>query len=96
MESYRLTADYLARSFRRKLERERRKENIKKARAAGLELPKGRKALKKEKKEPCDISMVIDSSFDDYMQDDDIKKLVKQIQRCYAINRRAETPFQVD
>ncbi|XP_062055810.1 tRNA methyltransferase 10 homolog A isoform X2 [Lepus europaeus] len=40
------------------------------------------------------LRLVIDCSFDDLMVLKDIKKLHKQIQRCYAENRRALHPVQ--
>ncbi|XP_010601776.1 tRNA methyltransferase 10 homolog A isoform X2 [Fukomys damarensis] len=40
------------------------------------------------------LRLVIDCSFDDLMVLKDIKKLHKQIQRCYAENRRALCPVQ--
>ncbi|XP_051021749.1 tRNA methyltransferase 10 homolog A [Acomys russatus] len=40
------------------------------------------------------LRLIIDCSFDDLMVLKDIKKLHKQIQRCYAENRRAAHPVQ--
>lgn len=40
------------------------------------------------------LRLIIDCSFDDLMVLKDIKKLHKQIQRCYAENRRASRPVQ--
>ncbi|KAL6039807.1 hypothetical protein STEG23_001822 [Scotinomys teguina] len=40
------------------------------------------------------LRLIIDCSFDDLMVLKDIKKLHKQIQRCYAENRRAPHPVQ--
>nr|XP_026253888.1 tRNA methyltransferase 10 homolog A [Urocitellus parryii] len=40
------------------------------------------------------LRLIIDCSFDDLMVLKDIKKLHKQIQRCYAENRRALHPVQ--
>ncbi|XP_012496528.1 PREDICTED: tRNA methyltransferase 10 homolog A [Propithecus coquereli] len=40
------------------------------------------------------LRLIIDCSFDDFMVLKDIKKLHKQIQRCYAENRRALHPVQ--
>ena len=41
------------------------------------------------------LRVAIDLSFDDLMREHDVKKLVKQVQRCYAVNRRAEHPLQL-
>lgn len=43
---------------------------------------------------PSNLRLIIDCSFDDLMVLKDIKKLHKQIQRCYAENRRASHPVQ--
>ncbi|ELW71600.1 RNA (guanine-9-)-methyltransferase domain-containing protein 2 [Tupaia chinensis] len=43
---------------------------------------------------PSTLRLIIDCSFDDLMVLKDIKKLHKQIQRCYAENRRALHPVQ--
>ena len=41
------------------------------------------------------LRIAIDLSFDDLMSDRDIHKLLKQVQRTYSINRRAEHPVQL-
>ncbi|KAK3546001.1 hypothetical protein QTP70_019293 [Hemibagrus guttatus] len=52
-----------------------------------------RKRIRKEA-EPSPLRLVIDCSFDSLMMLKDVKKLHKQIQRCYAENRRAAHPVQ--
>lgn len=52
-----------------------------------------RKRLRKEVT-PSSLRLVIDCSFDDLMPVKDVRKLHKQIQRCYAENRRALHPVQ--
>ncbi|KAM4050388.1 tRNA methyltransferase 10 homolog A isoform 1-T1 [Anomaloglossus baeobatrachus] len=44
---------------------------------------------------PSNVRLVIDCSFDDLMALRDVKKLNKQIRRCYAENRRAIHPVQL-
>ncbi|XP_073445712.1 tRNA methyltransferase 10 homolog A [Dendrobates tinctorius] len=44
---------------------------------------------------PSNVRLVIDCSFDDLMALRDVKKLNKQIRRCYAENRRASHPVQL-
>ncbi|MBN3291614.1 TM10A methyltransferase, partial [Polypterus senegalus] len=44
---------------------------------------------------PSQTRLVIDCSFDSLMAFKDVKKLHRQIQRCYAENRRAVRPVQV-
>ncbi|KAI4879722.1 hypothetical protein NFI96_013876 [Prochilodus magdalenae] len=58
----------------------------------GTECPT-RKRLRREV-EPSPLRLVIDCSFDNLMILKDVKKLHKQIQRCYAENRRAAHPVQ--
>lgn len=80
----------------RKLERERKKEKHKQAKLDGVLMAPSRKQLRHTQKSPVDVTVVIDSSFESYMQDNDLKKLLKQIQHCYAINRRSDQPFKVN
>lgn len=42
----------------------------------------------------CKMNVTIDLSFDDLMIDKDIAKMIKQILRCYTLNRRAAAPVQ--
>lgn len=42
----------------------------------------------------CKLNVTIDMSFDELMIDKDIAKLIKQILRCYTLNRRAAAPVQ--
>ncbi|KAI5609584.1 tRNA methyltransferase 10-like A [Silurus asotus] len=80
----------------RKQKRKERKQQRKLERQAQTEdrtdCP-DRKRFRKEA-EPSPLRLVIDCSFDSLMMLKDVKKLHKQIQRCYAENRRAEHPVQ--
>ncbi|XP_029382487.1 tRNA methyltransferase 10 homolog A isoform X2 [Echeneis naucrates] len=53
-------------------------------------------ARKRPRKEvtPSSLRLVVDCSFDSLMLIKDVRKLHKQIQRCYAENRRAIHPVQ--
>lgn len=42
----------------------------------------------------CKVAVVVDLSFDSFMDEKSIAKCVKQICRCYSINRRAANPVQ--
>lgn len=84
----------------RDLRKQRRKERRQKRRldrqAQGEEGAAGgvsRKRLRKEV-EPSPLKLVVDCSFDCLMTFKDVRKLHKQIQRCYAENRRALHPVQ--
>ncbi|XP_064594689.1 tRNA methyltransferase 10 homolog A-like [Liolophura sinensis] len=81
---------------KRKKEKEKRKRKIAEARARGESLGPTRKSLKENsmKNSACKIRVVIDCSFDKYMNDKDTMKLVKQIQHCYSVNRRSANPLQ--
>ncbi|KAF4089353.1 hypothetical protein AMELA_G00065460 [Ameiurus melas] len=80
----------------RKQKRKERKQQRKLERQAQVEdrtdCP-DRKRVRKEA-EPSPLRLVIDCSFDSLMMLKDVKKLHKQIQRCYAENRRAAHPVQ--
>ncbi|MCI4377542.1 hypothetical protein PGIGA_G00204770 [Pangasianodon gigas] len=80
----------------RKQKRKERKQQRKLERQAQAEdrtdCP-DRKRVRKEP-EPSPLRLVIDCSFDNLMMLKDVKKLHKQIQRCYAENRRAAHPVQ--
>ncbi|XP_023830255.1 tRNA methyltransferase 10 homolog A-like [Salvelinus sp. IW2-2015] len=54
----------------------------------------GRKRLRKEVTTSSPLRLVIDCSFDNLMMFKDVRKLHKQIQRCYSVNRRAAHPVQ--
>lgn len=77
-------------------ERKKSKEKRAHARANNIDLGPSRKALKKSTmaESSCRVTMTVDMSFDDLMQDKDIAKLTKQILRCYSLNRRAASPVQ--
>ncbi|XP_061108677.1 RNA (guanine-9-)-methyltransferase domain-containing protein 2 [Conger conger] len=82
----------------RDLRKQRRKEKKQKRRrerqAQGDEEAEGaRKRLRRETA-PSSLRLVVDCSFDSLMALKDVKKLHKQIQRCYAENRRALHPMQ--
>ncbi|XP_057712289.1 RNA (guanine-9-)-methyltransferase domain-containing protein 2 [Corythoichthys intestinalis] len=55
-----------------------------------------RRAGKRPRQEaaPTSLRLLVDCSFDDLMLIKDVRKLHKQIQRCYAENRRASRPVQ--
>ncbi|CAG2230210.1 RG9MTD [Mytilus edulis] len=86
----------------RKETRKRAKEKLKKkqrrqeARDRGETLGPTRKMLKLNsmEKSTCKVKVVLDCSFDEYMNDKDIMKLTKQVGFCYSANRRAENPLQ--
>ncbi|KAG9339151.1 hypothetical protein JZ751_024183 [Albula glossodonta] len=83
----------------RDLRKQRRKEKKQKRRlerqAQGDEGAEwvGRKRQRREAT-PSSLRLVVDCSFDSLMVLKDVKKLHKQIQRCYAENRRALHPVQ--
>ncbi|XP_056607735.1 RNA (guanine-9-)-methyltransferase domain-containing protein 2 [Triplophysa dalaica] len=73
------------RKQQRKLERQAQAED-------GVEWT-GKKRMHRSA-EPSSLRLVIDCSFDSFMVLKDVKKLHKQIQRCYAENRRTQHPVQ--
>ncbi|XP_014358405.2 tRNA methyltransferase 10 homolog A isoform X2 [Papilio machaon] len=81
---------------KRAKEKARAKERRRNARVANIDLGPSRKTLKKMKleKPKKNIGIIIDLSFDHLMLEKDRFKVIKQILRCYSINRRSETPLQ--
>ncbi|XP_071808710.1 tRNA methyltransferase 10 homolog A-like [Asterias amurensis] len=83
-------------------ERRRQKKQQKSAEStsnASLELTEDGGAVIKKRRmkdpEASDIRVAIDCTFDDLMNDLDMKKLCKQLQRCYAENRNVNNkPLQ--
>ncbi|XP_035671091.1 tRNA methyltransferase 10 homolog A-like [Branchiostoma floridae] len=89
-EAWRKKKEFLKtkRKEQRRLEAQKRKEKG--------EPNKKRLRLEFEKRlETSDITISVDLSFDDLMMEQDIKKLMKQIERCYAVNKRAPVPVQM-
>ncbi|XP_043493396.1 tRNA methyltransferase 10 homolog A isoform X3 [Polistes fuscatus] len=81
---------------KRRLERVKAREKRAFARANNIDLGPSRKALKRSTmaESSCKLTVTIDLSFDNLMIDKDIAKLIKQILRCYTLNRRAIAPLQ--
>lgn len=81
---------------KRRQERAKTREKRAFARANNIDLGPSRKALKRSTmaESSCKLTITIDLSFDDLMIDKDIAKLIKQILRCYTLNRRAMAPLQ--
>ncbi|XP_029609598.1 tRNA methyltransferase 10 homolog A [Salmo trutta] len=82
------------RKQKRKEKRQKRSLERKTQGEEGGEFVAGRKRLRKEVKPSSPLRLVIDCSFDNLMMFKDVRKLHKQIQRCYAVNRRAVHPVQ--
>ncbi|XP_072943953.1 tRNA methyltransferase 10 homolog A isoform X1 [Epargyreus clarus] len=82
--------------LKRAKERARAKTRIHEKRAANLDLGISRKTLKKqqEEKPKRNMGVILDLSFDDLMIEKDLCKMIKQILRCYSVNRRSEQPLQ--
>ncbi|KAK3594385.1 hypothetical protein CHS0354_009678 [Potamilus streckersoni] len=82
---------------KRKAEKKRKQEKRKNCTEQGIYLGPSRKQLKFNtmEKSDCKQRVVIDCSFDEYMNDKDIRMLVQQIQHSYSANRRATSPLQL-
>ncbi|XP_072051122.1 uncharacterized protein [Amphiura filiformis] len=88
------------------LRREKRQERSKRKQQAGAagkgsgeeaqqsEFFPRKKKKKMSDPDASDVRIAIDCGFDDLMQEADITKLSKQIQRSYASNRTSDKPFQ--
>ncbi|XP_072232202.1 tRNA methyltransferase 10 homolog A isoform X2 [Leuresthes tenuis] len=85
----------------RELRKQRRKERKQQRRQQrqnhqeeeGQDGQSARKRLRREVM-PSSLRLVVDCSFNNLMLIKDVRKLHKQIQRCYAENRRASHPVQ--
>nr|DBA28829.1 TPA: hypothetical protein GDO54_009122 [Pyxicephalus adspersus] len=80
----------------RKQKRKEKKQKRKLERQAQLEQNVEVSICKRVRREiqPSTLRLIIDCSFDHLMLLRDVKKLNKQIRRCYAENRRATHPVQ--
>ncbi|XP_074131186.1 tRNA methyltransferase 10 homolog A [Sminthopsis crassicaudata] len=80
----------------RKQKRKERRQRRKLERQSHLESNSDGHDRKRFRSEavPSPLRLIVDCSFDNLMVSKDIKKLHKQIQRCYAENRRASHPVQ--
>ncbi|CAD0196754.1 unnamed protein product [Chrysodeixis includens] len=81
---------------KRAFEKAKAKARRKEAQEENISLGPSRKALKRMKLErpKRSTSLVIDLSFDHLMIEKDRFKVIKQILRCYSVNRRSENPVQ--
>ncbi|KAG9480328.1 hypothetical protein GDO78_012027 [Eleutherodactylus coqui] len=81
----------------RKQKRKERRQKRKVVRQAQVGQTAEDGASKRIRREvrPSKLRLVVDCSFDDLMALRDVKKLNKQIRRCYAENRRAIQPVQL-
>lgn len=81
---------------RRAKEKEKRKRKQQEAREKGIKLGPNRKELKMTKMEfsACQIQVAIDMSLNHLMTDAEMSKTLKQLHRCYYLNRRASSPLQ--
>lgn len=77
-------------------ERAKTKEKRAFKRANNIDLGPSRKALKKctMADSDCKVTVTVDMTFDDLMISKDVAKLIKQILRCYTLNRRSSAPLQ--
>uniref|UniRef100_G3N784 tRNA methyltransferase 10 homolog A n=1 Tax=Gasterosteus aculeatus TaxID=69293 RepID=G3N784_GASAC len=77
----------------RELRNRKKRKERKQQRREGGEAQNPRKRLRRELT-PSSLRLVVDCSFDNLMLIKDIRKLHRQVQRCYAENRRALHPVQ--
>ncbi|RZF38627.1 hypothetical protein LSTR_LSTR014512 [Laodelphax striatellus] len=81
---------------KRKQERHRKKMKKIFAKLNNLDLGPSRKTLKRclMSTSTCKVSVAIDLSFDDLMNEKEMQSCLKQINRCYCANRRVANPMQ--
>ncbi|XP_066936785.1 uncharacterized protein [Clytia hemisphaerica] len=80
---------------RRQEERSRRKEKRKKEKELGLEVPRKLRAKHFKNIEYRDPNIVIDLDFYELMNETDVRMVVKQVNSCYSINRKAKHPVHL-
>ncbi|XP_030046590.1 tRNA methyltransferase 10 homolog A [Microcaecilia unicolor] len=80
----------------RKRKRKEKREKRKQERRSQAELSVDGSARKRIRRDviPSALRLIVDCSFDSLMELKNVKKLNKQIQRCYAENRRSRHPVQ--
>merc|ERR1712002_1397781 len=80
---------------RRKKERERKKSKRAERKEAGVPLPVSRQIRKRMQRECSNYLVVIDLDFYDLMNEQDHRKVLKQLKSCYSENRRSQQPLQL-
>ncbi|GAB6028459.1 hypothetical protein CHUAL_002619 [Chamberlinius hualienensis] len=80
--------------------KEKQRKKLKRIALREKGFPSGKPPSRKELKgamanSSCRQRVAIDIGFDNLMTDRDISKTCKQIQRCYALNRRSKSPLQL-
>ncbi|XP_077292398.1 tRNA methyltransferase 10 homolog A [Arctopsyche grandis] len=81
---------------KRAKEKARAKQRRVEAKINNIDIGPSRKALKHSKvaNSTCTTGIVIDLSFDHLMIEKDRAKVIKQILRCYSLNRRSSAPMK--
>lgn len=80
---------------RRKNERERKKEKKRALKEAGVEIPRKMRLRDYKDIEYCNQKVVIDLDFFYLMDEGDVRMVIKQVNRCYAMNRKAKHPVKL-
>ena len=90
------------RKDKKEVRRQRRAQEVAEAAAKGEPLPapatsapKRRKIENEADQPPPDMTVVVDCSFDELMNDKEISSLARQIETVYSVNRRSTHPFNV-
>lgn len=95
------------RKIKRQEKRERKKEEKRKLRQEGdaeegsqkvnpgLSGPFPKKFKSMNSEDALSLRVAIDLSFEDLMSERNLQKLLKQVQRVYSVNRRAQHPIQL-
>jgi tRNA (guanine9-N1)-methyltransferase len=80
---------------RRKIQREKRKRRRKSMKEKGIKPASMGRVVIPMKESPNTMIVAIDLSFQEYMNEKETRKLRKQLQRVYSVNRRFPTPLQL-
>lgn len=81
---------------KRAKEKAKAKQKRIEAKINNIDIGPSRKALKHSKvaNSSCTTGVIIDLNFDDLMIEKDRAKVIKQILRCYSLNRRSSAPMK--
>lgn len=79
---------------KRKIQKQKRKAKRKELKETlGISLSEKKTRLNMSES-PNKVNIAIDLSFNSMMNEKELRKLMKQIQRCYSLNRRSDAPCQ--
>ncbi|OTF69927.1 tRNA (Guanine-1)-methyltransferase-like protein [Euroglyphus maynei] len=83
------------RAERRREEKKRRRERRQQDELNGIVRKKPRLPTVSMSNSNCKTIIVVDCDYESFMNENELRKLCKQLMYCYAINRRSQSPAQL-